>query len=91
MQIAFTLPMLNFRPKVNQNAARRAAGQRTVFPVRLKLHQRPLIGVNHDGHDSLDHRAAAASKNASAREEKGVAHQLSASREHEARQKSDGE
>jgi hypothetical protein len=32
MQIAFTLPMLNFRPKVNQNAVHRAADQRTVFP-----------------------------------------------------------
>jgi hypothetical protein len=37
MQIAFTLPMLNFRPKVNQNAVHRAADQRTVFPARLKL------------------------------------------------------
>jgi hypothetical protein len=37
MQIAFTLPMLNFRPKVNQNAVHRAADQPTFFPARLKL------------------------------------------------------
>jgi len=37
MQIAFTLPMLNFRPKVNQNAVHRAADQQTFFPARLKL------------------------------------------------------
>jgi hypothetical protein len=36
MQIAFTLPMLNFRPKVNQNAVHRAADQPTVFPARPK-------------------------------------------------------
>jgi hypothetical protein len=29
MQIAFTLPMLNFHPKVNQNAVHRAADQPT--------------------------------------------------------------
>jgi hypothetical protein len=39
MQIAFTLPMLNFRPKVNQNAVHRTAEQPTFFPARLKLHR----------------------------------------------------
>jgi hypothetical protein len=37
MQIAFTLPMLNFRAKINQNAVHRVADQPTFFPARPKL------------------------------------------------------
>ena len=52
MQIAFTLPMLNFRPKVNQNAVHRAADQPTFFPARLKLDRErsPLSDVRHARH-----------------------------------------
>jgi hypothetical protein len=32
MQIAFTLPMLNFRPKVNQNAVHPRRGPTNPFP-----------------------------------------------------------
>jgi hypothetical protein len=42
MQIAFTLPMLNFRLKVNQNAEHRAADEPTFLPARMKLRRERL-------------------------------------------------
>jgi hypothetical protein len=37
MQIAFTLPMLNFRPKINQNAVPPRRRPTNLFPAGPKL------------------------------------------------------